>query len=136
MEMLNLLNRLYLEARKNGNSVGKSCLGTMKGEVENALKSSNETPTVLIQKYCLKSKKNLLEFKPEGYEAELEILNNFLPSQLEDNQVRCIISQFLSDENKEAVKSNFGFVMGKLSKELKGKVDPSKLKSLIEEKLA
>lgn len=127
--MLEKINSLYLEARKNKDAIGMACIGTLKGEVENAIKSPNVNIEDAVLKYCIKAKKNLLEFKPTNWEAELSILEQyFLPKQLDDAEISTIISNIIN----ENVGLHEGKLMGLCMKSLKG-VDPSKVKTMISE---
>ena len=128
MTNLELINEQYLAARKVQDVVTILCLGTMKGEIENLLKTSNKTADELITAYAIKSSKNLNEFKPANYERELEILSQFLPKQLSEEEVRVIVNN-IKKQNKGVAA---GKLMGIAMKQLKG-ADPKLVKKIIAE---
>lgn len=136
MSKLQLINTLFTQARLNRDEVRKSCLSTMKGEIENALKTEGADEDQIIVNYCLKSKKNLLEYKPAGYEIELSIIEQFLPRQLTGEEIQQEIHYILNPDPKEKTKANFGYFMGLCSKELKGRADVNIIKSLLNQALS
>ncbi len=149
MNRKELLDKLYLQARKNGNKVAISCLSTMKGEIENQIKNKlgnfdflnctkDELEVYLeqlivinndlIEKYAIKSKKSLIEFKPKNYEEELVILEQFLPLQLSKEEILNKIKLIIMQNND----INENKLMGLCMRELKG-VEPNLVKQLIAE---
>lgn len=71
----------------------------------------------------------------EKEKSELEILENYLPVQMSEDEVRKIV-ETKAKELGVSNKSGFGKLMGAVMKELQGKADGSIVKKIIEEKFA
>jgi len=65
---------------------------------------------------------------------EIEILSEFMPSQLSSDEVKAKIQAIIS-ALPEDKKTNFGAVMGLVMKELKGQADGGVINSLVKELL-
>lgn len=140
MNKFELLETMYMSARKEKNDVVKNLLSTFKGEVELELKSeSNVGATEEMKLEVLHSKaksmeKNLLTLKshtadPEQLEKidlELSIISRLLPVMMSKEEIEIfIVSQDLS------TLSNNGAIMGRIMKELKGKADGNDVKEVV-----
>lgn len=121
----NLLQELLIKARKSGDKSAIAIYSTMKGEIDNMLKlTPHANVEELIEKYALKSKKNLEEFTPLGYEKEIEFLMPFQPKQVSISEV----NEFIKHLKNEGIKVNQW--MGRIMKNFRG-VDPQLVKELI-----
>ena len=67
-------------------------------------------------------------------ELELKILSDYLPSQLNDKEVKKVVEETLKEIGCKD-KSEMGKVMGIMTKKLKGKADMGKVSKLVKEKL-
>ena len=67
-------------------------------------------------------------------ELELKILSSYLPSQIDDNQLKKVVEDTLL-EIGSTNRSEMGKVMGILTKKLKGQADMGKVSKLVKEKL-
>lgn len=67
-------------------------------------------------------------------EAEIEILNNYLPQQLPEEKVREIVREVISDL-PETEKTNFGKVMGAVMARVKGQADGNTVSRIVRETL-
>ena len=67
-------------------------------------------------------------------ELELKILSSYLPSQLDDDQLKKVVEDTLL-EIGSTDRSEMGKVMGVLTKKLKGQADMGKVSKLVKEKL-
>ena len=67
-------------------------------------------------------------------ELELKILSSYLPSQIDDNQLKTVVEDTLL-EIGSTNRSEMGKVMGILTKKLKGQADMGKVSKLVKEKL-
>ncbi len=67
-------------------------------------------------------------------ELELKILSSYLPSQIDDNQLKKVVEDTLL-EIGSTDRSEMGKVMGVLTKKLKGQADMGKVSKLVKEKL-
>lgn len=71
----------------------------------------------------------------ENEEAELKILMNYLPKQLDENEIKSEV-QRLASEIGAKTKDDFPKLMPLVMKELKGKADGKIVKSIVENLLA
>jgi uncharacterized protein YqeY len=71
----------------------------------------------------------------ENEEAELKILMNYLPKQLDENEIKSEV-QRLASEIGAKTKDDFFKLMPLVMKELKGKADGKIVKSIVENLLA
>lgn len=67
-------------------------------------------------------------------EAEIEILNNYLPQQLPEEKVREIVREVIADL-PETEKTNFGKVMGAVMARVKGQADGNTVSRIVRETL-
>jgi uncharacterized protein YqeY len=71
----------------------------------------------------------------ENEEAELKIFMNYLPKQLDENEIKSEV-QRLASEIGAKTKDDFSKLMPLVMKELKGKADGKIVKSIVENLLA
>ena len=105
-------------------------------------KLSDEEATVVIKRLVKQRKDSIEQFKKGGREdlakneeAELKVLEEFLPAQMSEEKIREIVMQILQqaqDDNSSILK-NKGALIGTISKETKGEADGSLVKKIIEE---
>ncbi|MCI5108338.1 MAG: GatB/YqeY domain-containing protein [Candidatus Pacebacteria bacterium] len=98
----------------------------------------NEEVLKVIQKEANKRKDSIEQFtkgnRPELADLEkkeLEILEKYLPEQMSDEEIKSVV------ENKKAElgiedKSKMGILIGAVMKEVQGRADGSKVKSVVE----
>jgi uncharacterized protein YqeY len=67
-------------------------------------------------------------------EAELKIIQQYLPAQLSEADVRAVIDRIITSVGATSAKDS-GKVMGPAMKELKGKADGSLVQKIVKEKL-
>lgn len=71
----------------------------------------------------------------EKEENELKIIQEFLPEQLGENEVRAIITEIVTSANASSMK-DMGKVMGMTMKQLKGKADGGLINRIVKELLS
>lgn len=71
----------------------------------------------------------------EKEEAELQVIQEFLPKQLTEDEIREIIEAKISAVGASGP-SDFGKVMGPIMKELSGKADGKVIQAIVKEKLS
>lgn len=71
----------------------------------------------------------------EKEKKELEIIQGYLPAQMDENEIRKVVDA-KAKELGVSGKSDFGKLMGAIMKELQGKVDGGTTKRIIEEKIS
>ncbi|WGS64800.1 GatB/YqeY domain-containing protein [Marinitoga aeolica] len=81
-----------------------------------------------IQQYREANREDLVEEE----EYELNILKEYLPPEMSDEELENIIKNIIADLGENV---KFGQAMGKVMKELKGKVDGSRVNSIVKKLL-
>jgi uncharacterized protein len=96
-------------------------------EVIAALKSEVKKRKDSIESYTAGGREDLAEKE----QAEIEILNKYLPEQMGDEEVKAAVKKVV--EEMKATKADFGKVMGKVIAELKGKADGAQVSRIVKE---
>ena len=65
---------------------------------------------------------------------ELEVITNFLPKQLDQEELKSIVSKIIEETGAEGMR-DMGRVMGLLSKEVAGRADGKMMSSIVKEML-
>ncbi len=98
---LEQLKAMYLKARLDKNALQKSILGCLIADVELGISRGKEVDIVaLIRKYITNAQSNFSYKADPIYEKEIELLQNILPKQLTENQIKAIILDNLIIDGK------------------------------------
>jgi len=96
----------------------------------------------VIQKMVKQRKDSISQFSDAGRtdlveieEAELEIINNYMPEQLSDEEVESVVDRAINDSGANSMK-DMGKLMGMLKPRLQGKADMSTVSQLIKSRLS
>lgn len=84
-----------------------------------------------IEMYTVANRKDLADKEA----LELKIIEEFLPKQMEEAEIRSFIKDFIKKVGAESMK-DIGKVMGPAMKELTGKADGSTVQRIVKELLA
>ncbi|MBM7559166.1 GatB/YqeY domain-containing protein [Marinitoga litoralis] len=110
-----------------------------KAEVEKQKELNDEEIMALIRKQIKMRQDSIQQYREanredlvEEEEYELNILKEYLPPEMPDEEIEKIIKNIISELGESA---KFGQVMGKAMKELKGKVDGNKVNSIVKKML-
>ena len=108
-------------------------------EIEKKEELSDEKVAELISRQLKKHKDSIEEFEKaerndlsEREKKQAEVLKKYLPKQLSDDELKKIASKVIKDKNIASAKQ-FGQVMGEVMKQVKGRADGNKVKSVVEE---
>ena len=135
------LQEAVKSAMKNGNTVERDCLRSVISEIKNQTVNAGKEITEeiclkVIQKSAKTHNDSITQFKSAGRndlvekeEAELKILENYLPKMLSEEETKTLIDNIL--QNVEAVKKNMGLVMKQLPKEVDRKLASKYLNSVL-----
>ncbi len=82
-----------------------------------------------IELYTRANRNDLVEQE----QKELEIILEFLPKQLTDEEIRATIKKIIEDQ--QATQNDFGKIMGLSMKALSGKADGNKVRAILNELL-
>lgn len=134
-----------LAAIKSGDEFTRDALRFLKSSLKNAEIEAGgtldeEKSTQIIAREVKRRQESIAAYntagKPEMAESEqkeIELLQKYLPEQMGEDEVKAVISDYLAKNPADI--SQFGRVMGEISRELKGKADMQKVSALIRQSL-
>ncbi|MBI1927360.1 GatB/YqeY domain-containing protein [Candidatus Poribacteria bacterium] len=70
----------------------------------------------------------------EGEEAQIQVLQEFLPAQLSEAEIETLVVKVIAETNATSMR-DMGKVMGKLIPQLRGKADNSVVSQMVRQKL-
>lgn len=134
------------EAMKAKDEVRLSVMRGLSAAMTNELVATGKKPTdeltdeealAVIKRQAKQRKDSIEQFKnggredlAVGEEAELKIIEEFLPAQMGEEEIRKIAEAKIAEMNAD--KSKLGIVVGAVMKETKGTADGALVKSVIE----
>ncbi len=111
-------------------------------EIDERIELDDAQVMTVIQKMVKQRKDSISQFSDAGRtdlveieEAELEIINNYMPEQLSDEEVESVVDRAINDSGANSMK-DMGKLMGMLKSQLQGKADMSLVSQLIKSKLS
>ena len=123
--MIAALKDRDIEARGKGNADGIT-----EAEILSMLQSMIKQRQESAKIYCDAGREELAERE----EAEIEVIQRFLPKQLSEDELRDVISKIIADTGASDIK-DMGKVMGVLKSQYAGQVDMGKAGGIVKEKL-
>jgi len=137
-DLLNKIKKEQLLARKAKDTLRASLLTTVIGE---ASPSGNQTVTDAdVEEKVGKFYKNLRDNRAiyvernqdvSEVDKEMEILEEFLPKQLSEDDIKNIVNEFVNNNELPEGNKAMGQVMGHLSKNYKGRFDGKVAKTVV-----
>jgi len=113
-----------------------------KKEIDERIELDDAKVMTVIQKMVKQRKDSISQFSDAGRtdlveieEAELEIINNYMPEQLSDEEVESVVDRAINDSGANSMK-DMGKLMGMLKPRLQGKADMSTVSQLIKSRLS
>jgi uncharacterized protein YqeY len=113
-----------------------------KKEIDERIELDDAQVVTVIQKMVKQRKDSISQFSDAGRtdlveieEAELEIINNYMPEQLSDEEVALVVDKAINDSGANSMK-DMGKLMGMLKVQLQGKADMSLVSQLIKSRLS
>ncbi|WP_152656255.1 GatB/YqeY domain-containing protein [Oceanobacillus sp. CFH 90083] len=147
MTLLDRLNQDMKQAMKNKDKETLSVIRMVKASIQNeSIKLGKDTLSededlTILSREVKQRKDSLQEFKNAGREdlaektkEELEILEQYLPKQLSDEELTSIIQETITEVNAASMK-DMGKVMGSVMPKVKGQADGTKIKQIVEQEL-
>lgn len=120
----------------------KSALLLLATEKGSSGEADEKAEIQLLQKLVKQRKDAAGIFRNEGRtelaeaeEAQIEIIAQFLPEQLSEEEVRTIIEEIISETGAESMK-DMGKVMGLANKKMAGKADGKLIAAVVKSKLS
>ena len=118
-------------------------LGAIKQkEIDERIDLDDNQVKAVIQKMVKQRKDSISQFSDAGRtdlveveEAELLIINNYMPKQLSDDEIEAAVVKAISDTGADSMK-DMGKLMGILKGQLDGKADMGQVSQLIKSKLS
>ena len=118
-------------------------LGAIKQrEVDERIELVDEQVLAVIQKMVKQRKDSILQFKEVGRtdlieieEAELVVINNYMPAQLSENDISKVVDKAIADSGASSMQ-DMGKLMELLKGQLAGKADMGVVSSIIRSKFS
>jgi uncharacterized protein YqeY len=118
-------------------------LGAIKQkEIDERINLDDTQVLAVIQKMVKQRKDSISQFSDAGRsdlveveEAELSIINNYMPKQLSEAEIEAAVVKAIADSGADSMK-DMGKLMGILKGELDGKADMGQVSQLIKSKLS
>ena len=118
-------------------------LGAIKQiEIDERIELDDKQVMLVIQKMVKQRKDSISQFLDAGRtdlveveEAELSIINNYMPKQLSEEEIEAAVVKAISDSGADSMK-DMGKLMGILKGQLDGKADMGIVSQLIRSKLS
>jgi len=111
-------------------------------EVDDRIELDDTQVLAVIQKMVKQRKDSISQFKDAGRtdlvdveEAELTIINNYMPKQLSEAEIATAVDKAIADTGASSMQ-DMGKLMGLLKGQLDGKADMGAISSLIRAKLS
>lgn len=129
------------QAKLRGLRAIKAALLLAKTEKGQAEEINQEAEIKILQKLVKQRKESATIYKEQGREdlyqveqEEIDVISNFLPKQLEKNEVEAIVARIVSETGATSIK-DMGKVMGLANKELAGKADGKLIGEIVKSQL-
>lgn len=147
--LLEKINKDYIEAKKNRDTIRESVLNLLKSnikykEIEAKAKGKilEDNDIIDLIKQEIKKRKESIELYKQGgrqeladkESSELKILQEYLPEQLSEEEIKAILEGIIKDTGAVTMK-DFGRVMKEAMKNLKGKADGETIRKIAEDLL-
>lgn len=142
----NNLEQQMKEALKAGDQIRLSTLRLLLAAIKNeeiaqSREVTDEDVVTVVRRQMKQRRESVEAFRQAGREelarkeeAELAILNTFVPQQLSEEEIRQIVKEVL-DQLPETERNNFGRVMGATMSKVKGKADGNLVAKVVKELL-
>lgn len=146
--MIETIEKDFLEAYKAKNEVALSVLRMIKSAINNkkiekkAETLSDEEVFAILKKEIKQRRDASEQFRKgerpdlaENEEAEIEVLEKYLPEELSEEEISKIVSSVIAEIHPSGMQ-DFGKVMSASMQKLEGKADGSKVSSIVKQKIS
>jgi uncharacterized protein YqeY len=111
-------------------------------EVDERIELDDEQVLLVLDKMCKQRRESISQFEKAGRDdlvsrevSELDIIQGYLPKQLDDDEIAALIDAALIETGASSIK-DMGKVMGQLKPRLQGRADMSAVSAMIKSRLA
>ena len=144
--MVEQLEKDMIEAMKNHEKerlmvIREVKAGLKQAEIDQKREINDDLLIDVVNRGIKSRKDSIVEFEKgarqdliDKTQAEIDILMNYLPEQLTEEEVKSVIEEIFAEINPEGQK-DMGKVMQEASSKLKGKADMKEVSTIIREKL-
>ena len=147
---MSLLSQLKDEMKNAMRAKDKLRLGVIRmaisaikqAEIDHKTEATDDNVTAVLTKMVKQRKDSISQFKDAGRtdlvdveEAELVIINNYMPAQLSEEEVSVAVDKAIADSGASSMQ-DMGKLMGLLKSQLDGKADMGAVSGLIRSKLS
>ena len=145
-----LKTQLQTDMKSSMKSGDKSRLGVIRlmlsaikqVEVDERIELDDNRITAVLDKMAKQRRESIAQFDKAGRadlsaieKAELEILQEYLPEALSEDEINALVEQSISATGAATIK-DMGKVMGMLKPQLQGRADMSQVSQLIKSRLS
>ena len=110
-------------------------------EVDERIELDDEQVLLVLDKMCKQRRESISQFEKAGRDdliaqevSELDIIQGYLPEQLDDDEIGALIDAALADTGASSIK-DMGKVMGQLKPKLQGRADMGAVSAMIKSRL-
>jgi len=110
-------------------------------EVDERIELDDEQVLLVLDKMCKQRRESISQFEKAGRDdliavevRELDIIQDYLPEQLGDDEIAALIDAAMSDTGASSIK-DMGKVMGQLKPKLQGRADMGAVSAMIKARL-
>ncbi|WP_106497105.1 GatB/YqeY domain-containing protein [Lentibacillus sp. Marseille-P4043] len=148
MTLLEQLNQEMKQAMKQKDKEKLSVVRMVKASLQNETiklgkeQLSEDEELTILSRELKQRKDSLQEFKSAGrddlvkkLEIEINILQEYMPKQLSDDELEAIVQSTIQEVNATSM-HEMGKVMGAIMPKVKGKADGSKINMLVKKHLS
>ena len=138
----------FKEAMKAHDEVAKNTISLARAavkqyEVDNREELDDAGVIAILTKQVKMRKDALADFEKAGrtdlteaYNAEIEVLNKYLPEQMSVDEIRDVVKETAAALGIEGGRENMGKLMGPVMGKLKGKADGNTVREAVQEFLS
>jgi uncharacterized protein YqeY len=110
-------------------------------EVDERIELDDEQVLLVLDKMCKQRRESISQFEKAGRDdliaqevSELDIIQGYLPEQLDDDEIGALIDAAMADTGASSIK-DMGKVMGQLKPKLQGRADMGAVSAMIKSRL-
>lgn len=137
------ISREYLEAFKSRDNVKKNLLGVVKSEITTQEKNTvvenlaDADVIKILNKVAKNLKETIEKSSSEEAKSELSIIENYLPKQMSESEIRSALKEVLSElgESSSTPAFQIGKLMGAFNSKYAGKADNKMVSNIVKELL-